>query len=203
MDQDQHREVVRGLQDGRTEAWQQLYDEHAEPVWRLVARVMAPGCADIGDVVQETFLAAARSARQFDPARGSLWSWLSGIARRQVALYYRRQKKRPGNPTAAPGGDRPEPRVADRELPPVDAAEKAELALRIRLALTQLPADYETLLVAKYMQEATIEEIAVVEQATPEATRSKLARARRAFRKVFSNCSNRAVEGGLHGQGQS
>jgi DNA-directed RNA polymerase specialized sigma24 family protein len=92
--------------------------------------------------------------------------------------------------------------ATDRGAGPVNAAERAELALHIRLALTQLPADYETLLVAKYIQGATIEEIAMAEQSTPEATRSKLARARRAFRKLFPSCSSRAVEGGLNEQRQ-
>ena len=57
------------------------------------ARQMGTGAADVADVVQETFLAAARCARQYDPARGLLWMWLCGIARRHVALHYRRQQR--------------------------------------------------------------------------------------------------------------
>ena len=55
-------------------AWHQLYDAYAEAVWRCVARRVGPHAAEVADIVQETFLAAARSARTFDPAQGSCGS---------------------------------------------------------------------------------------------------------------------------------
>src|SRR5207248_116660 len=70
-----------------------LYDAFAERVWRGVARLLGPNSADVADVVQETMLAAARSARTFDDGKGSLWVWLWGIARMQVALHYRKQQR--------------------------------------------------------------------------------------------------------------
>jgi RNA polymerase sigma-70 factor (ECF subfamily) len=191
MERQQESEIACGLREGKTEAWQRLYDAHAERVWRLVARAMEPGCSDVTDIVQETFLAAARSARGFDPSRGSLWAWLSGIARRQVALHYRRRQRQTdraklsaidASPAAVRGASAPSnPAHAD----PAATALRDELAHCIRDVLSQLPADYETLLVAKYIEGATIEEIAFGEEASQEAVRSKLARARRAFRRVF------------------
>jgi RNA polymerase sigma-70 factor (ECF subfamily) len=199
MEQHQESEIADGLREGQTEAWHRLYDAHAEQVWRLVARAMEPGCADVGDVVQETLLAAAKSARQFDPSRGSLGSWLSGIARRQVALYYRRQQRSSNHPTLRVVGlaeEQENDTVAppsSRDPNPVDAMARAELAQCIRSILTQLPTEYELLLVAKYIDGATIEEIAVSENASQEAIRSKLARARRAFRRLFERTSCGAV----------
>src|SRR6187549_239554 len=93
MDEQTAREVARGLRDGRPEAWRTLYDAFAERVWRSVARLLGPNAADVADVVQETMLAAARSAATFDPGRGALWLWLWGIARRQVALHFRKQQR--------------------------------------------------------------------------------------------------------------
>ncbi len=193
MDHDVESEIAVSLREGSTEAWQRLYGAHAERVWRLVARAMGPGASGVPDVVQETFLAAARSARGFDPSRGSLWSWLCGIACRQVALYYRQRQRHTGprngrsfTPLATQSqGDT----VADTSAgtDPAGAVSRAELAGSIRSALTELPAEYETLLVAKYMDGAMIEDIARQRQASPEAVRSKLARARRAFRKLFEN----------------
>ena len=72
MDDQQDREIARGLRDGKTEAWSALYETYFDQVWRWVARMIGPNSADVGDVVQETFLAAARSARTYDPARGPL-----------------------------------------------------------------------------------------------------------------------------------
>src|SRR5688572_10746991 len=93
MDDNQERIVAQGLRDGKTEAWQALYEAYAERVWHVVARLLGAGAADVADVVQETMLAAARSAATFDPLRGSLWFWLWGIARHQVALHFRHQER--------------------------------------------------------------------------------------------------------------
>ena len=65
---------------------------YAEPLWRNISRLVGSDSAVVADIVQETFLAAARSAKNFDPHRGSLWVWLWTIAKRQVAQYYRKQK---------------------------------------------------------------------------------------------------------------
>src|SRR6516165_9585156 len=93
MDVHQERAIAQGLRDGKPEAWRALYDAYAERVWRCVARLLGPESADVADVVQETFLAAARSARTFDAARGTLWLWLWGIARNQVAVHCRKEKR--------------------------------------------------------------------------------------------------------------
>jgi RNA polymerase sigma-70 factor (ECF subfamily) len=193
MDDQRQREVARGLREGKTEAWRALYDAYCRPVWHSVARAMGPDSADIGDVVQETFLAAARSARNFDPARGSLWMWLSGIARRQVALHYRQQKRNDrakDHRGLMAGGARQVLRWLDngREAPEEILA-TAELCSTVRATLTELPTDYETLLRAKYFDGVSVEEIAGASDSSSTAVRSKLARARKAFRRAFANTS--------------
>jgi RNA polymerase sigma-70 factor (ECF subfamily) len=189
MDEQQEREVVRGLRDGRPDAWRSLYDAFAERVWRGIARLLGPNSADVGDVMQETMLAAARSARTFDPASGSLWGWLWGIARLQVALHFRKQKradriKNPGEWLAINSG-----RLAHwldgADPTPTDLLETAELASIVRNTLTELPGDYESLLTAKYLDGDSVEQIASRERSTETAVRSKLARAREVFRKTF------------------
>ena len=90
MNKDAERDIAAGLQAGDRRAWLQLYDAYAKSVWQTVARLMGYDSPAVADVVQETFLAAARSAGNFDSGRGSLWMWLWGIARRQMALYHRK-----------------------------------------------------------------------------------------------------------------
>src|SRR5262245_65696738 len=93
MDEHEERLIVQGLRRGQVEAWHALYEAHADRVWKPVARLLGPNSADVADVVQETFLAAARSAAAYDPKRGSLWLWLCGIARRHAALHYRKEQR--------------------------------------------------------------------------------------------------------------
>jgi RNA polymerase sigma-70 factor (ECF subfamily) len=189
MDEQLAREVARGLREGQPDAWRKLYDAFAERVWCGVARLLGPSSADVADVVQETMLAAARSARTFNEASGSLWNWLWGIARLQVALHFRKQKrhdqlKHAGDWLAASAG-----RLAHWldgvDTAPTDLLESTELGLLVRLTLSELPDEYESLLTAKYLDGESVEQIAARERCTETAVRSKLARAREAFRKVF------------------
>jgi RNA polymerase sigma-70 factor (ECF subfamily) len=195
MDVQQERAIAQGLRDGKVEAWRALYEAYAERVWRTAARLMGGHAADVADVVQETFLAAARAAPGYDPARGPLWLWLWGIARRHVALHFRKQQRhdRLRQAEAWLAGRNGE-LLANREAAPPEVLEAAELALLVRATLTELPADYETLLTAKYLDGESIEAIASQEQSTSTAVRSKLARARQAFREAFEarGCSPHA-----------
>ena len=93
MNEQQERAIAQGLRAGDPEAWRTFYDTFCERVWRTAARRIGANSADVADVVQETFLAAARSAGQFDPERGPLWAWLTGILRNQVALQFRKKQR--------------------------------------------------------------------------------------------------------------
>jgi RNA polymerase sigma-70 factor (ECF subfamily) len=183
---DEHQLAV-ALRRGETLAWEALYDAHAARVWECVARRVGPSAAEVADIVQETLLAAARSAHTFDPERGSLWGWLSGIARRQAALFYRRRQTRP-SPKVDPNddGETAVDWLAGDELDPVDWLESEETADLVRQALAELPADYEILLAGKYFADLSQEQLAAEQNCTVAALNSRLARARRAFREVFA-----------------
>lgn len=179
--------IAEGLQRGSREAWSRLYETYADGVWREVARLMGGDAAAVADVVQEVFLAAAKSAGRFDPARGSLWMWLLGIARRQVALRLRQQRARLEKARrwwVAQDGPVRQWLAGHQEAPP-DVLESKELAWLVRAALLKLPPDYQALLTKRYLDEATAGQIAQATGSTAEAVRAKLMRARRAFREAF------------------
>jgi DNA-directed RNA polymerase specialized sigma24 family protein len=59
---------------------------------------------------------------------------------------------------------------------------RLELADAVRGVLAELPADYAALLTGKYLDGRTLDDLALASGGTVEATKSKLARARREFR---------------------
>ena len=180
------RQLALALGRGESLAWQTLYDAHAARVWDCVARRVGPGAAEVADIVQETMLAAARSAHTFDPDRGSLWGWLSGIARRQAALFYRRKQTRPSPNPHVDGDDANVDWLAGHEADPADWLAEGETAELVRQALAELPADYEILLTGKYFADLSLAQLAAENNCSEAALNSRLARARRAFREVFA-----------------
>lgn len=198
MDDQQEREVARGLREGKTEAWRALYEAYSEPVWHLAVRRMGPHSADVADVVQETFLAAARSAASYDAARGSLWTWLGGIARKHVALHYRKRKRHQrltaDEQFANVDGQDLIGYLEGRLDTPAESLAAAEVADLVRAMLTELPTEYETLLTARYLDDVTVSQLAGHRQCSLTAIRSKLARARRAFRRALLKTATFSTE---------
>jgi RNA polymerase sigma-70 factor (ECF subfamily) len=197
IDEHREREIACGLREGKPEAWHALYDEFAKPIWEAVARQVGPHESDVADIVQETFMAAVRGARQFDGSLGTLGAWLFGIARNHVALHFRKKTrhdrvKREVQANFSLGGQLLS-WLQDQQAEAGSALESAELAVVVRSALTALPCDYETLLVAKYVDDVSVDELAQADRSTPVAIRSKLARARQAFRETFAKTSGCSV----------
>jgi RNA polymerase sigma-70 factor (ECF subfamily) len=192
----QHEHVLhRGLAEGDVGAWRQVYDLYARPIWRVVARLMGAETADVADVVQEAFLAAARSAHTFDPAKGSLWLWLCGIARRHVALHYRHRGQQARSLEVVRkmhttlNGELT-PRSASVQRQPAQVLASKELATLVRTTLSELSDDHGSILAARYLEDVSVETIASAENCSVTAIRSRLARARQAFREKFSRlCS--------------
>lgn len=174
-----------GLQCGDRAAWAALYDQYSEQLWRYVARLVGPSAAGVADVVQETFLAAAAGARGFDPSRGSLWVWLAGIAHHKVAAHWRKagQDQRLRERAAANG--HAGAAVDSGQAQPESSLEQQESVDVVRRALALLPMDYAAILAAKYIDELSLAQMVDQYGGTVEALRSRLARARRAFREQY------------------
>ena len=185
LDEPDQRAVIRGLRDGQRDAWTALYNGYSTDVWRYVARLIGSSTVDVSDVVQETFLAAARSARQFDPEKGTLWSWLTGIAHHQSAIYWRQINRRSRLFDLAQSGAGQLRRWVDESNGTDEIWNQREMADLVRATLASLSSDYASILAAKYLDEQSLEEIAAQHGGSVDAAKSKLARARREFRSRF------------------
>lgn len=73
---------------GQDDALRLAYDECGTLVFTLCVRSLGDRDA-AADCTQETFVSAWRSRQRFDPARGTLAGWLTGIARYRVLDAYR------------------------------------------------------------------------------------------------------------------
>ncbi len=114
-----HRGVVSTLEErfvaGDETALREIFDAHAGLVLSICRRTVGP---DAEDVAQQVFVAAWKGRASFDPVKGSLPGWLSGIAKFKSVDHLRAKGRRPQNAgheveeTAATATD--VGRVADR-----------------------------------------------------------------------------------------
>jgi len=183
LDEHDQSSVICGLQAGDRNAWTALYKGYSADVWRYVAQLIGPDTADVADVVQETFLAAAASARKFDISQGSLWGWLAGIAHHRVSRYWRQINKVARLQALAEAHAGELHRWLDESQTESISTDQRELAELVRGILAELPADYAALLSAKYLDELSFDEMSRQWGQSVDALKSKLARARREFRR--------------------
>lgn len=88
-----------------------MFDEYGALVYSIGRRLVG---ADAEDLVQQVFMAAWRGRDRFDPSKGSLAAWLSGITRFKAIDHLRAAGRRPSTPSADVGDLEPVEPVVDR-----------------------------------------------------------------------------------------
>lgn len=188
------KQPYESLQDRDAAAWGEFYEEHVRELYGFVFRLVRGDPQTAADVFQDTWLDAISHIGQFDPKCGELRSWLFGVARRRVALYWRQQSQRSG----AGGSDRAEipVEVLDGALVPDDVIERLERAAVVQASLLALPPERRQVLVEKYVEELSVAQIAAKTGKSLKAVESLLSRAREQFRSLLhwyftdSTCRN-------------
>jgi RNA polymerase sigma-70 factor, ECF subfamily len=160
-------------------AWDEFYEEHVRELYGFVFRLVRGDCQTAADVFQDTWLDAVGHIGQFDPERGEIRSWLFGIARRRVALHWR-QRLAHGDTATAIGVEN-----LDGAVVPADVVEHLEQAAVVQASLLALPPERRQVLVEKYVEELSVNQIAAKTGKSLKAVESLLSRAREQFRTLL------------------
>lgn len=166
----------------------QVYEAHADFVWRTLARFGVPE-ADRPDQLQEVFVVVHRRLPEF---RGdaALTTWLFGIARRVAAAYRRRSYRH--RETAS---DEPYRAVADA----TDLDDRiAEVQARAVLdgILNKMSLDQRAVFVMFEVDGLTGQEIADMMDCPLQTIFSRLRRARTVFERELARVRNRESQEG-------
>jgi RNA polymerase sigma-70 factor (ECF subfamily) len=184
MEADDHQRAVRerallqAVLNGDECAWRTWYDATFSELYRYILW-RCGGLADQAEeVTQETWLTAVQLLHRFDPMQGSFLGWLRGIAANRLRNRFRQSSRRAilrlGLSTDQIDLQSPSQGMESRE-------QQEEVAR----ALGALPAHYEEVLRARYLDGLGVAEIARARGMTSKAVESLLTRARDAFRAVY------------------
>jgi RNA polymerase sigma-70 factor, ECF subfamily len=156
----------------------------------LDSQLHAKGAAS--DLVQETFLEAQRDFARFNGAtEAELLAWLRRVLLNNAANFTRhyhagkRQVNREvvldTDNSAQAGG----PGLADPMPTPSSEAVEREQAEALQQALARLPDDYRQVIVLRYLESRSFEEIGVVINRSADAVRKHFSRAMRRLRQEW------------------
>ena len=169
-------ELLRLTLAGDEQAFAALYRRRQAGIFRFALQMC--GSESVAeDVVQEVFMALIREGQRFDPTRGTLSSYLYGVARNQVLRRLERDR-----PFAA-SLDEDEGREAAGDTPdarpdPLSELARAETVASVRQAVLALPAHYREVVVLCELQEMSYAEAAGALGCAVGTVRSRLHRAR-------------------------
>ncbi len=172
---DTDRCLLEALQNRDPAAWSRVYDQHANDVFAFVAHLLHGDKTTAEELHQETWLALLAGIDTFDATRGELRGWIFGIARRHVALHFRRRGQ---TRLEATGGELLEAITAgDGPLLPIDVLSSIERGDAVRAALAELGSDARGVLLGKYVGGQSVNELARQLGRSPKAVESLLSRA--------------------------
>ena len=142
-------ELIERVAGGDRRAFDELYGRYARAVLGLALRRLGDrGRAE--DVTQEAFVAIWRSARTYNPGRGSGAPWLYAVARNAITDGLRRTPTPVSELEDGPGG----------EPDPSDRAEAAWTAWQVHRALEVLPEHERPVIELAYWRGLSQSEIA-------------------------------------------
>jgi RNA polymerase sigma-70 factor (ECF subfamily) len=154
------------------QAFREAFHDHKDGVYRFAYR-MTGSASTAEDVVQDCFLALWRKPSAFDPNRGTLRSFLMGIARNLVLKRWRDEH---------PQAPLEEDSVIDF---PIDliGRERAQIIAQAVQSLGAL--QREVIILAEY-EDMSLEEIARVTDSEIAGVKSRLHRARANLRRILA-----------------
>ena len=183
---------LRAARSGDKQAVERFYEAHVDGLYTFVFYRVGRDTSLAEDVVQETFTIALGKQADYDPARGSVGSWLTVLSRNVIRDHLRAHKR---SDELATTWDRIDATLAQNfaamaERPlPGEVLERAETRDLVHMAVAHLPEQYRNALTRKYVDGESLETLAGELGISVDATKSLLARARRAFRDTFATLS--------------
>jgi RNA polymerase sigma-70 factor (ECF subfamily) len=163
---------------GELAAFAALYERRQGGVYRFALR-MSGSESLAEDVTQDVFIALIKDAGQFDPSRGTVASYLYGMARNRVFRLLERDRSFIPM-TERASGDDDEP-VHDRLIvreDPLAELTRNELVETVRQSILALPIHYREVIILCSLQELSYAQAAEVLGCAVGTVRSRLHRAR-------------------------
>ncbi len=148
-------ELMQLIYRSRADAFEVIYDRHADAAFSLAYRMCAQR-ALAEDVVQEAFLSLWRSRARYERQRGSVRTWVLGIVHNRAIDALRRRNVRDRGVVVEEGL---EERLVAPERTDLEVARREE-SREIRDALEQLPDEQSRVIELAYFGGMTQNQIA-------------------------------------------
>ena len=178
---DPHAEyaLLARLKGGDEAAFTALYRRHKDAVYRF-ALLYCGAAGTAADVTQDTFVHLMTKAAQFDPTRGTVGSWLCGVARNIARRHLGEVREDYRDPAELHDDADMQDALIEGETP-LERVLRNEAADQVRAAIARLKPHYRDVLILCELSGLSYAETAQVCGLEIGTVRSRLNRARTAL----------------------
>lgn len=171
--------LLARLKQGDEAAFTALYRRHKDAVYRF-ALLYCGSAGTAADVTQDTFMHLIARPNQFDPTRGTVGSWLCGVARNMARRHMGEAREESRDPAELHADIDARPALVESDTP-LERVLRNEAAEQVRAAIACLAPHYRDVLILCELSGLSYAETAQVCGLEIGTVRSRLSRARSAL----------------------
>ncbi len=160
--------LIRRAQAGDSTAVAALYQVFSGAIHRYMV-LRAPSTQDAEDLTAEVFIRMVEGLPSYQITQVPFEAWLYRIASARIADFYRRARRNPDTELFDI--------VPDRELLPEEQVIEQQLLETVRAALQRLSEEHQTILILRFVERKSHEEVAEILNKSMTAVKSAQHRA--------------------------
>jgi RNA polymerase sigma-70 factor (ECF subfamily) len=177
--------LVENYLAGDEVAFEELVKRYLKPVYNFLYQLTNDQSV-LDDLTQVTFLKAWKNIKKFDPGK-SFKTWIFTIAKNTAYDYFKKKKTIPfSNFIDAEGNNKLE-NISDANILPPEILEKADAAKELEGAMTKISDHYRIILLMRYKDDFTLQEIAEILNLSYNTVKSQHQRALAVLRQVLDS----------------
>ncbi|MFC1810306.1 sigma-70 family RNA polymerase sigma factor [Patescibacteria group bacterium] len=177
--------LVRKSQKGDADAFAELYEFFVTPIYRYIFYKVKK--EDVEDLTETLFLKAWENIRKYKKRRNkSFKAWIFRIAHNLVVDHYRLTREH--------GSLDPRLKDTTREADPVEIADNSLNNENLKLAIGKLKKNYQQIVLLKFINELSNEEISRVLKKSEGSVRILQFRALKALRHIMDEMGIKNIE---------
>jgi RNA polymerase sigma-70 factor (ECF subfamily) len=175
--------LMNKVGQGDRDALTNFYNTHIDRIYSSIFNQVGRDHNVTQEITQDTFLAAVKSAKNFK-ANSKVYTWLYSIANKKVTDYYRsKYRKRQILFDTTIDVETVENSI-DHAIDPFETTDSIQLT---RQAMDSLPLHYKQVIISKYVEEMSVEDIATAMNCTVKSIDGILSRAKKRLKSYLVN----------------
>jgi RNA polymerase sigma-70 factor (ECF subfamily) len=165
----EQEQLIQRAKAGDSQAVSRLYRLHAQMIYRYIA-YRVPTTADAEDLTSEVFMRMLEGLASYEITSVPFEAWLYRIASHRIADFFRKRSRQQTDVELHDS-------VTDDNPLPEDSLQKRQEFRRLRSALSILTQEQQDILILRFMENKSHQEVAEILGKSPSAIRTMQHRA--------------------------